>query len=85
VTMEEINHNAPATVHSLSSHEAIHLKLLMNGKFNDNICNHLSIGEFVRCSGMPIWTPTSCASLRAVGISYESKSSFSQVILYAST
>jgi hypothetical protein len=90
VTMKEINHNTPPTVHSLALHDTICLQLLMNasqteGKLCDNIGNNLSIDEFVRYSGMPIWTPTSCASLRAVGMSYKIKSSLSQAIAFGST
>jgi hypothetical protein len=85
-----INQDETPTVHTLSSHDTIHTQMVSNGtlpegKYCSSIGSHLSIGDFVRFSGMPAWTPANCVSPRALGMAYRIESSLGQVIEFGST
>jgi hypothetical protein len=80
------NNTIVPTVHARMSHTAINqlieTKLLLSGKYCKNIWCYLSIGEYVYYSGIPMWVSFNCLSPAplAIGLTYEVKSSFGQIV-----
>jgi hypothetical protein len=83
--MDQNDNNDP-TVDQLMSHTAIkqlkETNSSMNGKYCKKIGCYLSIGEYVCYSGMSIWSPSNYISPAplAIGLTYEVKSSFGQIV-----